>query len=105
MISSQIHNLNSIKGKHQTNLDERLSTKWLAWNLPAVSRQREEDELTERGKGAGGVGRVVVASTAEGGVGAAADGDATRRKMDPQRKDLGAACATNKRLPFASLVF
>lgn len=37
MISSQVHNLNSIKGKHQTNLDERLSTKWLAWNLPAVS--------------------------------------------------------------------
>ena len=32
-----MHNLNFIKRKHQTNLDEGLSTKQLAWNLLAVS--------------------------------------------------------------------
>lgn len=37
-----MHNLNLIKGKHQTNLKEGPSMKRLAWNLLAISSQAGE---------------------------------------------------------------
>lgn len=54
-----MHNLNLIKGKHQTNLDEGLSTKRLAWNFLAVSSEAGGGGggmLPALGKGGRGVG-------------------------------------------------
>lgn len=72
-----MHDLNLIKGKHQTNLDEGLSTKRLAWNLLAVSIEAGgggrwvgeggREELPALGRGGRGVGRAAVAAAAQGG--------------------------------------
>ena len=85
---SKMYNLNLIKGKHQTNPDEGPSTKWLAWNLLAVS-----------GKAGRGSRRSSRAGGETPGCGQSGDGIPSRgragfcrrwwRKMDPQESSGG----------------
>lgn len=73
-----MHNLNLIKGKHQTSLKEGPSTKRLAWNLLAVSSQAgggRRMSSRNRGEGPRGVGGASVASETEGRRDVSGDGD------------------------------
>ena len=90
---SKMYNLNLIKGKHQTNPDEGPSTKWLAWNLLAVSGKAGRGR--RRRSGAGGE---------TPGCGQRGDGIHSRgrggfcrrwwRKMDPQEPSGGPVVRT-----------
>lgn len=101
-----MHNLNLIKGKHQTNLDEGLSTKRLAWNLLAVS-----SEAGGGGVGWGGVGMSSQhwgregwcgqssCGSHRGGVGVTGDGDATRGKGTLNQRAWGQLCHQQEARP------
>ena len=90
---SKMYNLNLIKGKHQTNPDEGPSTKWLAWNLLAVSGKAGRGRRRRPRAG----GETPGCGQSDGGVHRRGTGGFCRRwwrKMDPQESSGGPVVRT-----------